>query len=941
MRRPSDPAQVRASRGGSSRRGAVAADRRLRSAMAAYREAASAKVRASPIDLSRRSRPAPVEVEPASGGGRYQPPRRSRSPTCCLSPTPAAAGPGDDRSARGSVYRHARVDAPSAFAELASMRRRDLDDAARLRAPGSRPRTSPPARRAAPPARSAQRPSALANCRRRRLAASALRWIRATRTSATMSAAAPSAVSSGYPNRPRRRSRGGQAPARAALARRAPTDRPIASACARRGRHRHALLRHPRDGNRRASRQRDPRGLQPGAAARGLQLFEPTGRWSRRSARGRATGPRTATAELGALCGRAEPIALGRQANENPPVLRTHDRYGNRIDEVEFHPAWHELMRIGDRARAPRRCRGATRSPAPTSPARRCSCCCSQAEAGLGCPISMTYAAIPALRDAARARRGVGAALPLARLRRALDPGATEKRGALCGMAMTEKQGGSDVRANTTVADAAERRRRRRRVRDHRPQVVLLGADVRRVPRPRADRRRPLLLPPAALHARRRAQRASTSSASRTSSATAPTPRARSSSTAPGRGWSARRAAACRRSSRWSTTPGSTACSAPPPAMRAGVAQAIHHAAPPRRVRQAADRAAADAERARRPAIESEAATSRRCASPAPTTRRRRRRGRQRSSSASPPRCSSTGSASAAPTHAAEALECLGGNGYVEESGMPRLYREAPLNSIWEGSGNVQCLDVLRAMVTQPARARGLLRRGRRGRAAPSRGSTRYVAGAARRARATSRRSRRAPAGSSSGWRSRCRARCWSATATPAVADAFCASRLGGDWGQAFGTLPAGADSGAIIERHAAGDWRGPGRPCAADVAPSWAMPSRQLHPARPPLRDPDRRRCAWFFVLFLIIFLLSGFYRDVLGGRQRLDRAYLLAVASALPSSPRSSCTSWATPSSRCRDGIGIAGITLWMFGGVARMSRDSDSPGDGVQDRHRRARS
>ena len=63
----------------------------------------------------------------------------------------------------------------------------------------------------------------------------------------------------------------------------------------------------------------------------------------------------------------------------------------------------------------------------------------------------------------------------------------------------------------------------------------------------------------------------------------------------------------------------------------------------------------------------------------------------------------------------AECLECLGGNGYVEESGMPRLYRQAPLNSIWEGSGNVQCLDVLRTMATRPRRARGLLRRGRRG----------------------------------------------------------------------------------------------------------------------------------------------------------------------------------------------------------------------------------
>ena len=148
---------------------------------------------------------------------------------------------------------------------------------------------------------------------------------------------------------------------------------------------------------------------------------------------------------------------------------------------------------------------------------------------------------------------------------------------------------------------AAERRRPRRRVRAHRPQVVLLGADVRRVPRPRPGRGRRLLLPDAALHARRRAQPRSTSSGSRTSSATAPTPPARSSSAAPGRGSSARRAAACRRSSRWSTTPGSTARSASPPGCACGAAKAIHHAAHRSAFGKLLDRPAADAERARRP----------------------------------------------------------------------------------------------------------------------------------------------------------------------------------------------------------------------------------------------------------------------------------------------------------------------------------------------------
>ena len=181
-----------------------------------------------------------------------------------------------------------------------------------------------------------------------------------------------------------------------------------------------------------------------------------------------------------------------------------------------------------------------------------------QAEAGVGCPISMTYSAIPALRTAARARRRVGAALPLARLRRRSLPAARQERRAL--RDGDDREAGRLRRAREHHRRrAAERRRARRRVRDHRPQVVLLGADVRRVPRPRADRRRALLLPAAALDRPTASATPSTSSGSRTSSATAPTPPARSSSAAPGRAWSARRAAACRRSSRWSTTPGSTA----------------------------------------------------------------------------------------------------------------------------------------------------------------------------------------------------------------------------------------------------------------------------------------------------------------------------------------------------------------------------------------------
>ena len=153
--------------------------------------------------------------------------------------------------------------------------------------------------------------------------------------------------------------------------------------------------------------------------------------------------------------------------------------------------------------------------------------------------------------------------------------------------------------------------------------------------------------------------------------------------------------------------------------------------------------------------------------------------------------------------HAGEALECFGGNGFVEESGMPRLYRESPLNSIWEGSGNVQCLDVLRAMVRGPEALEAFFAEVAEARRRRRRASTPRPSSCAP-SSATSTGSSRAPGASSSGWRSCSRARSLVRFGDEAVADAFCASRLGGDWGRAFGTLPTGTDFERIIARHAA-----------------------------------------------------------------------------------------------------------------------------------------
>jgi putative acyl-CoA dehydrogenase len=154
-----------------------------------------------------------------------------------------------------------------------------------------------------------------------------------------------------------------------------------------------------------------------------------------------------------------------------------------------------------------------------------------------------------------------------------------------------------------------------------------------------------------------------------------------------------------------------------------------------------------------------------------------------------------------APAHAVEALECFGGNGYVEDSGMPRLFRESPLQSIWEGSGNVQALDVLRAMAKSPEATRVFADEVGAAAGAEPR-LDRFGAALAAdvadpesmesRARRLVERMALALQGS-----------LLVRFGDPAVADAFCATRLEGDWGNAFGTLPAGVDTAAIIERHA------------------------------------------------------------------------------------------------------------------------------------------
>src|SRR4030088_911993 len=177
------------------------------------------------------------------------------------------------------------------------------------------------------------------------------------------------------------------------------------------------------------------------AFASNRPLAEALGREGAEWARDRVTA-------FGRLRGAPGWQARARAANENPPKLRTHDRYGHRIDEVEFHPAWHELLgacvEAGVHALP-------WRDPQPGAHVARAALMYVLPEAGVGCPISMTYAAVAALSAQPEiADEGLPRLTSLEYDRRFLPT--PETAGALCGMAMTEKQGGSDVRANTTMA---------------------------------------------------------------------------------------------------------------------------------------------------------------------------------------------------------------------------------------------------------------------------------------------------------------------------------------------------------------------------------------------------------------------------------------------------------------------------------------------------------
>ncbi|MDB5040400.1 MAG: fadE8 [Candidatus Eremiobacteraeota bacterium] len=495
---------------------------------------------------------------------------------------------------------------------------------------------------------------------------------------------------------------------------------------------------------------------------------------------------------LGERAGSAEAIAWGFEANRNEPELRTHDRYGNRIDEVAFHPSWHRLMEVA----VSHGLHGAPwREPREGAHVARAArfYVWSQVESGHGCPISMTYAAVPVLRR----RPDLAALFEPVLTSNAYDPELRplrEKRGALCGMAMTEKQGGSDVRANTTRAERFDGDTYA--LTGHKWFCSAPMSDAFLVLAQAPDGLTCFFLPrvlPDGTRNAFRIQRLKDKLGNRSNASSEIELEGALALRIGDEGRGVATIIEMVNHTRLDCVTGSASL------MRQGFAQAAHHT----RHRSAFGARLIDQPLMRNVladlALESEAAT---------TLMLRLARAIDRTA-ADPNEAAFARVAIAlgkywvckrAPMHAAEAMECLGGNGYVEESILPRLYRETPVNSIWEGSGNVNALDLLRALAKAPHSldaylAEVSLAGGADAHFDRALASLREdLAGGAARVEAGARRTvermalvlqaslliRHAPA---------------------ATADAFCASRLGGDWGAAFGTLPPRADFQKIVER--------------------------------------------------------------------------------------------------------------------------------------------
>ncbi|MFD8976205.1 acyl-CoA dehydrogenase family protein [Streptomyces sp. NPDC059593] len=495
---------------------------------------------------------------------------------------------------------------------------------------------------------------------------------------------------------------------------------------------------------------------------------------------------------IGRLAGSEETQRWADEANRYEPVLRTHDRYGHRVDEVDFHPSYHALMdvAIGEGLAG-----SAWADPRPGAHVARAAgfMVWSSTEAGHGCPVSMTYAVVPALR---RSPELAAVYEPLL-TSRVYDPGlrAPEgKRGLLAGMGMTEKQGGTDVRANTTSAE--EQPDGTWRLRGHKwftsaPMNDLFlvlaqapgGLSCFLVPRVLPDGSRNTF----------RIQRLKDKLGNRSNASSEPEFDDTVAWLVGDEGKGVRTIIDMVTMTRLDCVLGSAS------GTRAALAQAAHHAR---------HRSVFGARLVEQPlmrnvladlGLESEAATALALRLAGAADRAQRGDSGERAFLRLATAVGKYWVCKRQPAAVAEALECLGGNGYDEASGLPRLYRDAPLNGIWEGSGNVNALDMLRALAREPESLEAF-----GAEVGAALGADRRLDAAWRELRAELVLTEDAPL--------RARRLIERAAlilqgsllvrhAPAAVADAFCASRLAGDRGLAFGTLPPGTDFTALLDR--------------------------------------------------------------------------------------------------------------------------------------------
>ncbi len=472
-------------------------------------------------------------------------------------------------------------------------------------------------------------------------------------------------------------------------------------------------------------------------------------------------------------------------------MLRTHDRYGHRVDEVVYDPAYHELMRtsVGFGAHG-----AAWADPRPHAHLARAATLSvlMLADAGHACPISMTYAAVPALRVApelaARYEPGLTA--------RAYDPVLRDpaaKPGLIAGMSMTEKQGGSDVRANTTTA--VEQPDGTYRITGHKWFTSAPMSDIlltlAQAPGGLTCFVLPRVLPDGARNTLT-LQRLKDKLGNRSNASSEVEYDGAAAWRLGDEGRGVRTIIEMVNMTRLDCTIGSAAL------MRAGTMQAAHHVAHRRAfgatlidqplMRNVVADLAVEAEASLTVALWLASLTDH--AAGDERAAQLRRLGLA---------VSKYYVCKRAPAHAAEALECLGGNGFVEESGMPRLYREAPLSSIWEGSGNVAALDVLRAMAREPQAAQVFLDELDAAAGADARLDA-FVAGLKAQFADPDTLPFRAR-GVVGDMALALQGALLVRHGHPAVADAFTATRLERRWGTVFGTLPTGVDVAPILER--------------------------------------------------------------------------------------------------------------------------------------------